>query len=437
MKNVLNVLGYVKQRHFAPLALLAVIFAFPFAALANHAPGSIPYSPTGQPGIDHPAFNVFNGVPTQGNEADFLRVAPSGQTTWSNNVNTCDGLVDLNIYVHNGAVNVHNGTNFNGPGVADGTRLKVTLPSTEANDQELKATLWSNETSPINDTATIMCGSKKVTVEYVTGSAQIFSQFRGTDSLSDAIVGPNGTLIGTFEDDGKVPGCWEYRVWVKVTVKVKEVEDEPEPILECTNLTALPAAVRPDQEVAFTATANADNGATITKYVFEFGDGEEETVTTSAGTASTPHAYDEEGTFDASVTVHFDVDGTAATRSGANCQTEVKVDEEPKDIQVCRDGKVITIKENERKSTDTDPPCPEEQIQVCRAGKVITIDEEDRLSSDTDAPCVLGDDDEKELPNTGIGSALAGFFGTSALFASARNWLASRKALRAGALNRG
>jgi hypothetical protein len=56
-------------------------------------------------------------------------------------------------------------------------------------------------------------------------------------------------------------------------------------------------------------------------------------------------------------------------------------------IQVCRDGVIITIPKEERRSTDTNPPCDTDQIQVCRDGKIVTISETDRRSTDTDPPC--------------------------------------------------
>ena len=57
------------------------------------------------------------------------------------------------------------------------------------------------------------------------------------------------------------------------------------------------------------------------------------------------------------------------------------------EIQVCRDGQVLTIGLSERKATDTDAPCPVPQIEVCRDGAIVTIFENERLSTDTNPPC--------------------------------------------------
>lgn len=129
---------------------------------------------------------------------------------------------------------------------------------------------------------------------------------------------------------------------------------------------------------------------------------------------------------------HSGVDTRTASYTATDCV------EEPRQIEVCRDGEVITIDEKDRKETDTDAPCPEEPktIQVCRDGKLITINEDERKSTDTDA-CVLDEEDlPKELPNTGLGSVLSGFAGTSALGLGVREWINSRKSLRRGLLSR-
>ena len=90
-------------------------------------------------------------------------------------------------------------------------------------------------------------------------------------------------------------------------------------------------------------------------------------------------------------------------------------------VEVCRDGKVITVSKDVVRNTDTKAPCPviPKDIQVCRDGNVVNIKEDERLESDTDAPCPIEPEvvpTPKELPKTGSGAlALAtvtGIFGT-------------------------
>lgn len=124
------------------------------------------------------------------------------------------------------------------------------------------------------------------------------------------------------------------------------------------------------------------------------------------------------------------VDSFTAKYSAVECQPEM--------IEVCRDGQVVKIEKDDRKSTDTEQPCPvaEEPIEVCRDGKIITIKADERLETDTDA-CVLSEEElPAQLPVTGPGSIIAGFIGSSTLFASVRYWLDSRKMLSAGLLNK-
>ena len=71
-------------------------------------------------------------------------------------------------------------------------------------------------------------------------------------------------------------------------------------------------------------------------------------------------------------------------------------------------------------------PTPEEPlIKVCRNGRIITIRENEKLSTDTSAPCkVLGT--VKELPNTG--ASLAGvFIGTGGLSSFAYTLVTRRR----------
>lgn len=398
MRNATAYLSYVRKAHVGFLMLLAML-VLPMAAFANDAPGSHPYQGDQTQGTDHAAFNIFSGdipgVPSNAGEQDFVTVAPSGTLNWTNDLEICNGRFDIAFYLHNGAETSTNGQNLDGPGVATGVRMKITLPSGASMTHDITGTISADNVATIVDEAMVHCDDHDIELDYVEGSAQIFRQSDGQfDPLSDDIVGPNGTLVGSSTDNGVVPGCWEFRVIVKLTVDVKKVE-KPEPIFVCKTLTALPTSVKPDEDVEFTATANAENGATITSYVFNFGDGNSQTVTTSAETASTTHAYDAEGNFNSSVTVNFSVDGQAKADSGDKCKVKVSVDEKEK--PVCPTNPDLPL---------DSPKCDEEP------------------------------ETPPELPNTGVGSALAGFFGTSALFASAKELLNSRRQLRISALKR-
>ena len=398
MKNILSYLSYLPKRAVLQSVVLAALI-FPVAVFANDAPGSIPYTGASTQGTDHAAFNVFSGdipgVPSNAGEQDFVTVAPSGTLNWTNNLEICNGQFDVAIYLHNGAETSHNGDNLDGPGVATGVRIKVTLPNGESMSHDVTGTITADNVASIVDKATVHCDDHAIALDYVEGSAQIFRQSDGQfDPLSDDIVGPNGTPVGSQSDNGVVPGCWEYRVIVKLTVKVKPIEKEvPEPIVKCVSLTGLPASLKPGEEFTLKATASAED-ATITKYVFDFGDGQSQTVATGNTSATADaHSYNDLGSKTAKVTVHFDADGKEIVKTSDKCVQTTKVEKEEKP-PVC----------------PTNPELP------------------------ADSPkCV---DTPPELPNTGIGGVLSGVFGTGALGMSVRGWLESRSMLRAGALRK-
>ena len=80
--------------------------------------------------------------------------------------------------------------------------------------------------------------------------------------------------------------------------------------------------------------------------------------------------------------------GMAGYHQVGDIEGAFECEQPPKHIEVCRDGKVITIPASERKDTDTNPPCPTPEYEyVCRDGKVIKIEKGTRRDGDTDAPC--------------------------------------------------
>jgi hypothetical protein len=95
----------------------------------------------------------------------------------------------------------------------------------------------------------------------------------------------------------------------------------PEKKLSCDNLTATAGRVEQNgnQAYSFTASATAQN-TTITSYVFDFGDGNDQTVNTGATTANASHTY-APGEYDATVTVH----AGAQQATSDKCKVHIKV----------------------------------------------------------------------------------------------------------------
>jgi uncharacterized repeat protein (TIGR01451 family) len=152
------------------------------------------------------------------------------------------------------------------------------------------------------------------------------------DNAADA-TGSSNTVSHTY-----APGDYDAQVFVssnelkdvtsdacKVHIQVKQKQQSS---LVCTSLTGTPGEVAEDGSQAFSFTATASpNNATITNYVFTFGDGSADaTVPTNAQTANADHTY-APGTYTASVKVNgTDADGkpisSAATES---CKFKVTV----------------------------------------------------------------------------------------------------------------
>jgi hypothetical protein len=129
----------------------------------------------------------------------------------------------------------------------------------------------------------------------------------------------------------------------------KACQPAPTPCYQCTSLTA-------DQTAAnaynFTAKASASNGATITGYVFNYGDGKTQTVTTSNDSATASHAYSTTATFNVTVAALVSVNGKTQTVTSANCGTTVKP-VCPLPEGQCTDVKLVQNAGNPREVTAT------------------------------------------------------------------------------------
>lgn len=124
-------------------------------------------------------------------------------------------------------------------------------------------------------------------------------------------------------------------------VKVK-VPPKPVSAYKCDGLAATDIS---REEYRFTAAASASNGATITGYAFDFGDGKTQTSTDK----TISHAYDKPGEYITKVTVNVDVDGQAKTASGPQCELKVTISENP--TYKCTSLTARTIKLEDRSYT--------------------------------------------------------------------------------------
>jgi len=157
----------------------------------------------------------------------------------------------------------------------------------------------------------------------------------GTEATSVHTNKTSASAEHTFTKPGT------YDVYVNVTFKFKtngekkmitstackvRVTVKPAPTYSCSGLTS-EKLNRTDYK--FVAKADVANGATVEKYVFSFGDGKTQTVTTSATSASGSRHYGAPGTYTASVAITFKAEGKTYEVKNNKCKVTVKVEQPP------------------------------------------------------------------------------------------------------------
>lgn len=276
----------------AIVATIVSVSAFGGSAAA------IPYAGDNTQPTATPTFNAYTGVPSVGDESDFLRGKVSTGTGYVNDVkDACanGSRYTLRVYVHNGASDQKN-DNGNGSSVAKNTKAKVALPTTAASKLTLNSSITASNAATATDGMTIDCGTKKVTLNYVAGSAKQYTKVGGTVPLNDSIA-TTGAPIGTVTPNGDVWGCWDQRVWILLTVEVKDVVETPKPVetkpVEKAPVCEEIAIVRKDRTYTVTAVKTTLNGAKITDMKINFGEGGPK----DAKNLPVAHTYVKDGTY--------------------------------------------------------------------------------------------------------------------------------------------
>ncbi len=292
-----------------------------FASLAGRA-YAIPYTGATTPPAPSPAFNVYTGVPSEGNEADFLRGKVLGDTSPSttNVQNSCatGTKFQLRVYVHNGASQDLNG-NGTGPSVARDTKVKVDLKNaTSKSAFDPQATLSASNATSKSASMSLTCTNGKVVkLSYITGTAKQFTS-AGEKALSDSIV-TTGAPIGTVNPDGNVWGCWDQRVYVTLQVEVTEVPVVVTGDGECrvTDVTVLDQTARKTRATINAATTG--QGASIIGYEINWGDN-----TAVSNKQTDEHTYAADGTYTITARVNVKMpDGSTKWVTSTTCTRTV------------------------------------------------------------------------------------------------------------------
>lgn len=305
-------------------ALLSLAFVAAAAGLVWNAGtvNAIPYVPGDQSNASPiPAFNVFTGVPNQGSESDFLRArVPTSDndvsTQYVDPLNTSCAVgqkIQMRVYVHNGA-GVNGNVNGTGPSVAHGTKVKVSVPGTEATSFVPSATISADNAATVTDNVTINCSGQAVKLDYLEGSAQQYSLATGLTPVNDSIV-TTGAPISSHGVAGDVWGCFDQRVYVILTVEVKAL---PPPVSsgEC-KVADLAIINKEKREVRVTVTGEVNN-ATIVGYKIDWGDG------TSSDKQTDTHQYSENKAYTITTQVQIRLaDGTVVWKTAEKCKVQI------------------------------------------------------------------------------------------------------------------
>ncbi|HMQ95714.1 MAG TPA: PKD domain-containing protein [Candidatus Saccharibacteria bacterium] len=119
---------------------------------------------------------------------------------------------------------------------------------------------------------------------------------------------------------GSVKTVTSSKCSTKITI------DKPvTPVYACKDMTATPKEIKLNQVVTFDTTVTATGGAVVKDYTYNFGDGTTQTVKNSKIT----HEYKKAGTFTATVTPSFTVNGATKTHTSAACKETITVKASP------------------------------------------------------------------------------------------------------------
>lgn len=336
-------------------------------------------------------------------------------------------------------------------------------------------------------------------LNYVPGSTWLINQTNpggvnySSDNLTNGgiVIGDYGPNANAFvyynvtipEADGLLCGTTKFRnVAVARPANMNEFYntadvhvdsgrecEEEQPVYSCDMLTADKNAISIGDTVTYTVKATAQNGASVTGYTVDFGDGQTADIDSTDTTATVQHTYSEAGAKTVNATAHFDVNGQPQSDS-QGCATSVDVQDEP-EAPYCKIVEATMI--DRTKVRVTVATSDDSAINTISydfgdgSDKVVTTDKTVEYTYTTDGQKNItvvvkmtnGDDvtdvsctaqvnvqpetpstpitpGTPELPNTGAGSALAGLIGTGALGMSVRAWLTSRRAIRSSLLTK-
>jgi LPXTG-motif cell wall-anchored protein len=206
----------------------------------------------------------------------------------------------------------------------------------------LSATKITREEYKFTAKATAKNGATITSYTYNFGDGKTTTSASTTASHTYAKAGTyTATLTVNFKVNGKTVTATSSACKVNVTVT-----PAPTPVYTCDSLTSNKIS---RAEYGFAAKATAKDGATITGYSFDFGDGKKQDTTNP----TTKHTYDKAGAYTAKVSVNVKVNGATKTVTAASCQVKITIEEAPQPVYTCDGLTARLLKLDDRSYTYT------------------------------------------------------------------------------------
>lgn len=252
-------------------------------------------------------YVTFKFVANQPNFTVQKQVRLAGQTTWQSNVtaNVGDTVQYLIAYHNTGTTDQDNivANDYLPKGI-------TYVPGT---------TILKNGQNPsgktISDNVVTATG---INIGNYAPAAAGYVMFNAKVTGEDLQCGTN-----TLTNTGRITTSGGYKEGT-ATVTVNK-ECAPQPTYTCNGLTA---SLVSGSEYSFSGSGSASNGASITGYSLDFGDGSK--PFTGASVSNVTHTYAQTGaTYTARLTANVSVNGKSTTVTGDSCAVQITVGQPP------------------------------------------------------------------------------------------------------------
>jgi uncharacterized repeat protein (TIGR01451 family) len=240
MNKITSFMRSRSKRAYTVLALAVATIALPASLFAWGPASRVTFT------MDRPAeyvtFNSITDNQKYGDERNFVQVRNvTDNTQFGENTSLVPGKeYEVFVFFHNNASTTFNDAAHNYAGIATGSFMRATMPSSVAAGQNAQITgyvgaanakhLDKNGTNLGNQVWDEAYGKNStnaaVALRYVSGSAKITSNGAVNGKTLPDTLFTSGTAIGYNALDGKLPGCTQYAGYVTYKFKVDQANFE-------------------------------------------------------------------------------------------------------------------------------------------------------------------------------------------------------------------